>query len=53
MLPLIQMQQDEEKLFTKLITSYTVLENKKAEIKLMRKKKRDEFFENIKNKLNI
>ena len=53
MLPLIQMQSNEEKVFTKLINNYTVLENKKSEIRLMRKKKWNDRIENFKKKLNI
>ena len=53
MLPLIKMQSNEEKVFTKLINNYTVLENKKSEIRLMRKKKWNDRIENFKKKLNI
>ena len=47
------MQSNEEKVFTKLINNYTVLENKKSEIRLMRKKKWNDRIENFKKKLNI
>tara|TARA_B100001094_G_C18177106_1_gene798524 strand:+ start:1526 stop:2221 length:696 start_codon:yes stop_codon:yes gene_type:complete len=53
MLPLINMQTNEEKIFNRLINNFVVLENKKSEIKLMRKKKWNDLKENIKNKLNI
>ena len=53
MLPLIQMQLNEEKIFNRLINNFVVLENKKSEIKLLRKKKWNDFKEDIKKKLNI
>ena len=53
MLPLIQMQLNEEKIFNRLIKNFVVLENKKSEIKLLRKKKWNDFKEDIKKKLNI
>ena len=52
MLPLVQIQSTEEKIFNSLTNNVVLLENKKFEIKLMRKKKRNEFFENIKNGFN-
>tara|TARA_B100001175_G_C19468646_1_gene620522 strand:+ start:539 stop:1243 length:705 start_codon:yes stop_codon:yes gene_type:complete len=52
MLPLVQIQSIEEKIFNSLTNNVVLLENKKFEIKLMRKKKRNEFFENIKNGIN-
>ena len=53
MLPLVQIQSNEEKIFNRLINNYVVLENKKSEIKLLRKKKLNETIQNIKNKLRI